>query len=97
MLGEKIKNLREKKGLLQRQLAARLDVDTAFISKVENGEKRLSKTHLNLLSKMLGVTEKELINLWLADKVISVIDEEEEAEQAIKIVQEYIKQVKNKC
>lgn len=97
MLGIKIKTLREEKGLLQRQLAATLEVDTAFICKVEKNEKRLSKSHLGMLSKILGITEKELHNLWLADKVLSVISEEEEAEKAIKIVHEYIKKSKKKC
>lgn len=35
MLGEKLKELRESKGLLQRQVAAELDVDAAYISKME--------------------------------------------------------------
>jgi transcriptional regulator with XRE-family HTH domain len=33
MLGEKLKELRESKGLLQRQVAAELDVDTATSAK----------------------------------------------------------------
>jgi transcriptional regulator with XRE-family HTH domain len=97
MLGFRLKVLREAKGLLQREVAAKLEVDTAYISKVENDEKRLSKAHLSMLSKILEVNEKELHNLWLADKVLSVIDEEDEAEKAIEIVHEYIKQIKNKC
>ena len=97
MLGFRLKELREAKGLLQREVAAKLEVDTAYISKVENDEKRLSKAHLRMLSKILAVNEKELHNLWLADKVLSVIDEEDEAEKAIEIVHEYIKQIKNKC
>jgi len=56
MLGLRLKELREAKGLLQREIAAKLEVDTAYISKVENDEKRLSKTHISILSKLLGVT-----------------------------------------
>jgi transcriptional regulator with XRE-family HTH domain len=35
MLGLKLKELRESNGMVQRQIAALLEVDTAFISKVE--------------------------------------------------------------
>lgn len=34
MLGERLKELRESQGLLQRQVAAELDVDTVFIYKM---------------------------------------------------------------
>ena len=95
MLGIKLKELREAKGLLQREIAAKLEVDTAYISKVENDEKRLSKAHIAILSKLLGVSERELINLWLADKVMSVIEKDEDAEQAILLVQEHLKKNKS--
>lgn len=97
MLGLRLKELREAKGLLQREIAAKLEVDTAYISKIENDEKRLSKAHISILSKLLGVTERELINLWLADKVMSVIEKDESAEQALSIVQEHLKKNKSKC
>jgi len=95
MLGLRLKELREAKGLLQREIAAKLEVDTAYISKVENDEKRLSKVHISILSKLLGVKERELINLWLADKVMSVIEKDEYAEQAILLVQEHLKKNKS--
>jgi transcriptional regulator with XRE-family HTH domain len=95
MLGIKLKELREAKGLLQREIAAKLEVDTAYISKVENDEKRLSKAHISILSELLGVSERELVNLWLADKVMSVIEKDESAEQAILLVQECLKKNKS--
>jgi transcriptional regulator with XRE-family HTH domain len=97
MLGLRLKELREAKGLLQREIAAKLEVDTAYISKVENDEKRLSKVHISIVSKLLGVTERELINLWLADKVIRIIEKDENGEQAIMLVLDYMKLKKKKC
>ncbi len=38
--GEKIKELRENKGLLPRQLAASLEIDTPMFSKIERGERK---------------------------------------------------------
>ena len=38
LLGERIKELREQHGVLQRQLAALLEIDTPMFSKIERGE-----------------------------------------------------------
>ena len=57
MLGEKLKEIRESKGLLQRQVAAELDVDTAYISKMENNDKPVSKSHLEALTNVYDLPE----------------------------------------
>ena len=69
MVGAKVKELRKAKGLYQRQLAVALDTDTAFISKIENEEKRISSEYLIKLSKVLGVDHAVLLSYWLADKL----------------------------
>lgn len=38
MFGYRVKELREQKFLLQRHIAAELDVDTPMLSKIERGE-----------------------------------------------------------
>jgi transcriptional regulator with XRE-family HTH domain len=92
MLGEKIRLLRETQGLLQRQLAAELDVDTAYISKMESNEKPVSKNYLKKLSIVFGVSEKELLKLWLADKVINLLKDEmkNDSKEVLEIVNENI-------
>ena len=40
LLGKKIKELREEQKLLQRQLAAILEIDTPMFSKIERGDRR---------------------------------------------------------
>jgi transcriptional regulator with XRE-family HTH domain len=60
MLGVKLKELRETNGMVQRQIAALLEVDTAFISKVEKEEKQISKNHISRLAKLFKVSESEL-------------------------------------
>jgi transcriptional regulator with XRE-family HTH domain len=86
MLGAKLKELREINGYVQRQIAAELEVDTAYISKVENDEKPLSKNHLKKFSKLYSIDEKELTKLWLADKIIQVLDNEPCKKEAINLV-----------
>lgn len=85
MLGAKLKELREMNGYVQRQIAAELEVDTAYISKVENDEKPLSKSHLKKIAKLFKVAEKELVVIWLADKILNTIHEDENKEQALQL------------
>ncbi len=47
-LGQKIKQLREELGMLQRQLASILEVGDGFLSKVESDNKPLKREHLKL-------------------------------------------------
>ena len=91
MLGEKLKELREAKGLVQRQVAAELEVDTAYISKMESNEKPVSRNHLRKLASILAIAEDELLKLWLADKVYDVVKEESVGIESIEIVYSYMK------
>ena len=91
MLGQKLKSLREAKGLLQRQVAAALEVDTAYISKMESSDKPVSKSYLPKLSKLYGVSESELQTLWLANKVYEILKDDDLALKAVEIVQESLK------
>lgn len=43
LLGKRIKELREEQGLLQRQLAAILEIDTPMFSKIEHGDRRAKR------------------------------------------------------
>jgi HTH-type transcriptional regulator, competence development regulator len=90
MLGQKLRELRENSGLLQRQIAAHLKIDTAYVSKIEHEEKPARRIHLHKLSKLFKVSEKELLELWLADKVLDVIADEEYGQGAINLVLEEV-------
>jgi len=83
MLGSKLKELRESNGYVQRQIAAELEVDTAYISKVENDEKPLSKSHLKKLSKIYKISERELLTIWLTDKIKELVRNEPTAKESI--------------
>lgn len=89
--GEYIRNLRETKGLLQRQLSAKLDIDTPMYSKIERGERRAKREQVFILAEYLGASADELITLWLADQVIELIKNEPQATNALKIALKEIK------
>ncbi len=83
-LGQKIREIREKQGLLLRQIAAHIEVDTALMSKAERGERNLNREQVVKLAKLFGTSEKELISLWLCDKVIEAVGGDPFATQGIK-------------
>lgn len=96
MLGQKLRELREAKGLVQRQIAAELEVDTAYVSKIESNEKPVSRQHLKKLSILLGISEDELLTLWLADKLYDIAKEEEVGLKAIEAAEVELKTHKRK-
>jgi transcriptional regulator with XRE-family HTH domain len=96
MLGARLKELREINGLVQRQIAAALEVDTAFISKVEKEEKLISKKHISPLAKLFKISEDEILSIWLADKILKTIYNEKCKVEALQIVLKNINQPINK-
>lgn len=85
-LSERLRILREKKGLLLRQVAATLEVDTAYVSKLERGEKNIRKEHLLKLAALYEVKVNDLLTLWLSERVMEVIYNEPDAKQALQMV-----------
>ena len=59
-LGEHIRTLRKKQGLPLRKLAAKLDIDTSTLSKIERNERPISIEMVKVLSEELKVDYKEL-------------------------------------
>lgn len=84
--GYRLRELRESKHLLLRQLAAHLNSDTAYVSKLERGERRAKREQVTQLSSLLDCSNDELMSLWLADQVYNIVKDEKMAYQAIEIV-----------
>ena len=91
LLGQKIKELRLKNGVLQRQLASLLEIDTPMFSKIERGDRRAKRTQVIQIANYFNIDEKELLILWVADKVLDAVEDEEELKSdAIKVAQSSI-------
>ena len=90
-LGTKLRELRESQGLLLRQVAAQIDVDTALMSKLERGERRAQREHIIKISTVLNTKQEDLTVLWLADRINDVIQDEPMAEKALKMINKEIK------
>ena len=78
LLGNKIKSLRDEQGILQRQVAAYLEIDTPMFSKIERGDRRAKRSQVPQLAEYFHMDEKELLTLWLADRILDAIEGEKE-------------------
>jgi hypothetical protein len=71
--------------MLLRHLSAELDLVTAMLSKMERGEKTAKREHVLALSKLFQPDSNELTALWLPDQVSHLVENEDQAEKAIRI------------
>lgn len=91
LLGDKIKELREEHGVLQRQLAALLEIDTPMFSKIERDDRYAKWAQVIQLADYFKIDKNELLTLWQADKVLNAIKGEDELKrEAIEVAQERI-------
>ena len=91
LFGNRIRELRDKQGVLQRQLAALLEIDTPMFSKIERGDRRAKREHVIKLAEYLHQDVKEMLTLWLADKVLDAVGAEEEIRyDAITVAQKHV-------
>ncbi len=85
MIGEHIRTLREANDILLRQLAARLDMDQAMLSKMERGERSFRKEDIDALAKIFKQPKKELLTLWLADKILKTTENQRYKKEALQL------------
>lgn len=83
MIGKHIRVLRESNGVLLRQLATKLDVDQAVLSKMERGERSFRREDIDVLSKIFKQSKKDLLTMWLADKILKTAKNEKFTKEAL--------------
>lgn len=85
-LGTKLRELRESKGLLLRQIAAQIDVDTALLSKIERGERKAKREQVQKLAVLLEADKEELLTLWLSGQIHELLKNEPLGPKALQMV-----------
>ena len=93
-IGEKLRELRESKELPLRKVSALLDIDVAILSKMERGERKLSKDIVLKLAEIYGHNADELLVLFLSDKIMYEIQDEDLGEKALKVAEQRVKYLK---
>lgn len=85
--GRKIRELRIGKGDPLRKVAAFLDIDQAILSKIETGKRTATRENVLKLEEYFGVPPGSLLVLWLSDRIVSGLREEELAMDAINLAE----------
>ena len=62
IIGERLKKARIENNLTQEELAEKLDVSIAFLSRIERGSSHISLKRLSQICDILGVTEGSILN-----------------------------------
>lgn len=62
VIGSRIKQARLSKGMTQEDLASKIDISVAFLSRVERGSSHINLKRLNQLCDLLDVSEGYLLN-----------------------------------
>lgn len=93
-IGEKLRELRESKELPLRKVSALLDIDVAILSKMERGERKLTKDIVLKLAEIYGHNADELLVLFLSDKIMYEIQDEDFGEKALKVAEQRVKYLK---
>lgn len=95
-LGQLLKEARETKGLLLREVAAAIGADTAMISKFEKGERKPTRDQISSLARVLEIEEKEILVTYLSDKVVADLANEDVAKEALRVAEKKIDLIKNR-
>ncbi len=93
-IGEKLRHIREEKELPLRKVAALLDIDVAILSKMERGERRITKEVVLKLADIYNCNADDLLVLFLSDKILYEIQDEDLGIEALKVAEERAKYIK---
>ena len=94
--GQRLRELREKAGLTLRKAAMQADIDVAILSKMERGERKLTKELILKLAKMYNENSEKLIIDFLSEKVLYELEDEDFGLEALKVAEKQLKYKKNK-
>lgn len=83
-----LKRQRELNNIPQKRLANLLDIDTPMYSRIERGERKAKREQVIALGKFFN--DDNILNLWLADKVIDTLAYEDDPKKILNIVSEQL-------
>jgi len=95
-IGETLRELREKKHLLLREVGASLSIDPTILSKIERDERMPTKEQIESLSNFYVENKNEVVLAWLSDKLVYQIEGEELGLEAMKVAEQKVKYKNNK-
>lgn len=95
--GEKVRALRESKGMPLRKLAASLDIDQSTLSKIERDERKPNNELIDKISELFTIDKKELVITFLSDIVVNELQNQDCTKDILRAAERkliYLKQQK---
>lgn len=86
-----LKNAREQKGLKTREVAQLLGIDQALISKFESGTRKPTREQVIKLASLLNIDLETIMVIWLKEKILYEIGEDEFALKALIVAEQEIR------
>lgn len=93
-IGQTLRELRESKGLLLREIGAALSIDPTLLSKIERNDRMPTKEQVSALSEFYQDKKNEVLIAWLSDKLVYEIQDEDLALAAMKVAEQKIEYLK---
>src|ERR1017187_675460 len=93
--GHYIKDLRSGKGLTLIQLASKLNIDTANLSKIENGKREFDVKRLPKLCRLFKLDIKEMEKELLSEKIAKSVYEKKLGTSVLRLAEKKIKYFTN--
>ena len=94
--GEYIKRLRTEKELTLTQLAARLDLDSANLSKIENNKREFDEKRLPLLAEVFNLDISTLRTEFFSDVIAKKIYENNCDSETLILAEQKVEYLKSK-
>ena len=95
MIGNYIKTLRTSRGWTLNQLAVMLDIDSAYLSKIENGKRDLDEKKLVKLCKIFNLDKSEMEKELVSEKIAKTICAKDFDHSILDLAQEKVISLKN--
>jgi transcriptional regulator with XRE-family HTH domain len=89
-LGELVRDLRDRNGFLLREVAAKIEIDQALLSKIERGERMPTKEQVLRLAKFYNVNADDFLIAFFSDKLVYELANEDVALKAVQAAEKKI-------
>jgi transcriptional regulator with XRE-family HTH domain len=93
-IGKRLRQLREQNNLPLRKVSALIDIDVAILSKMERGERKLTREIVLKLADTYNYNADELLVLFLSDRIMYEIQDEALGEKALKLSERRVQYLK---
>lgn len=90
-IGTILRELREAKGLLLREVGSKLSLDPTILSKIERDERMPTREQVKALADFYKEQKNDVIIAWLSDKLAYEVQDEDLALQAMQVAEEKVK------